>query len=158
MTEKNQFKRILKMNIIQLQLNKRSQEQKQLLTSTTKRASAKSAKYTLSNKNFFIENHKYFGVVSKKYFIEYYRSLNNEQRLGLWLLLNNLSNGKKMDISEVRFNEDNVSYVQVETKFNKKQIKFDLYYMRGLFKLLDFASYTKYDLDLKELLKIANQK
>ncbi|MNK21492.1 hypothetical protein D3C87_397480 [compost metagenome] len=146
------------MNIVQSKLNKSSQEQKSLLTSTTKRASSKSAKYTLSNKNFFIENHEYFGVVSKKYFIEYYRSLNNEQRLGLWLLFKNLSARKKMYISEVRFNEDKVSYVEVETTFNKRQIKFELYYMRGLYKLLGFASYTKYDLDVKELLKIANQK
>ncbi|MNR48557.1 hypothetical protein D3C85_1678050 [compost metagenome] len=97
-------------------------------------------------------------MVSKKYFIEYYRSLNNEQRLGLWLLFKNLSARKKMYISEVRFNEDKVSYVEVETTFNKRQIKFELYYMRGLYKLLGFASYTKYDLDVKELLKIANQK
>ncbi|MFU1858357.1 hypothetical protein ACK8HY_15180 [Sphingobacterium sp. NGMCC 1.201703] len=144
------------MNIVQL--NKRSQEQKSLFTSTTKRASAKSAKYTLSNKNFFIENHEYFGVVSKKYFIEYYRSLDNEQRLGLWLFFKNLSAGNKMDISEVRFNEDNVSYVEIKTTLDRKRTKFDLYYMRGLYKLLGFAPFTKYDLDVKELLKIANQK
>lgn len=146
------------MNIVQLKQKQRSQEQKPLFTSTTKKASAKSAKYTLSNKNFFIENHDYFGVVSKKYFIEYYRSLNNEQRLGLWLFLKNLSEGKKMSISEVRFNEDKISYVEIKTALDRKQITFDLYYMRGLHKLLSFASYTKYNLDIKELLKIANQK
>ncbi|MEJ5092427.1 hypothetical protein GEO21_20555 [Sphingobacterium faecium] len=143
------------MNIAQLK--NKSQVQKPLFASTTKKANQKKAKYTLSNKNFFTENHEYFGVTSKKYFKEYYRALDNEQRLGLWLFFRNLSSENKMDISEVRFNDDKISYVEIKTTMDKKRITFELYYMRGMHKLLSFASYTKYDLDAKELLKIASQ-
>lgn len=132
---------------------------KPLFKGASKGSTSKGVKYTLSNNNFFTENHQYFGVCSKKYFQDFDKALNNEQKLGLWLFFNNLTNGVKMKISEVRFTKkDNLSYVSVRTTHDGKDVEFNMFYFHGLHKLLSFASFVKYNLNLKELTKIAKQK
>lgn len=159
LTEKKQVKRILNMNIVQLKLKNASVEQNPLFDGKTKKTSAKNVKYILSNNNVFIENHEYFGVFTKKYFREFHKALTNQQRLEFWLFINNLTNGIKMKISEVRFTpKERISFVEVTTTHEGKDVKFEMFYFRGLHKLLSFASFVKYDLNLKKLMIIATQK
>ncbi|MEJ5143851.1 hypothetical protein [Sphingobacterium sp. MYb388] len=131
---------------------------KPLFNGATKKATKATIKYTLNNKSFFVENHKYLGVISKKNFIAYYKAIPNSHRKGLWLLLNNLTNGIEIYISDVRLDENNISNVEITTKYRGKEVTYKMFYFFGLYKLLSFATNVKYNLDLKELLTIANQK
>lgn len=129
-----------------------------LFNGATKKATKRTIKYTYNNYVFFKENHTYFGAVRKKTFQLYYKSLTNGQRKELWLLFYNLTNGIEMFISEVKFDENSISYVDVKTTYRKKEVKFKLFYFFGLHKLLSFSTNCKYNLDLKTILEIANQK
>lgn len=151
------------MNIVQniLKQSAKKAETKKttnLFEGATKKATASSIKYTLNNVNFFTENHKYFGVINKSAFTIYVKALNNEQRKGLWLLFHNLTNGKKILVSEVKYDKDGISYVDIKTTYERKSVSYKLYYFWGMHKLLSFATNTKYNLDLRELVKIAKQK
>lgn len=150
------------MNIINF--NKKSKEaivEKKsncLFNGATKKATKTTIKYTYNNHVFFKENHTYFGSARKKAFQLYYKSLTNGQRKGLWLLFYNLTNGIEMLISEVKFDENNISYVEITTTYRKKKVNYKLFYFFGLYKLLSFSTNCKYNLDLKTLLEIADQK
>lgn len=129
-----------------------------LFNGATKKATKANIKYTFNNDVFFKEKHRYFGVITKPLFLKYFKCLPNEQRRGLWLLFNNLTNGIEMGISEVKYDENSVTYVEIKTIYRKKEVNFKLFYFLGLYKLLSFSTNCKFNLDLKTILQIANQK
>jgi len=145
-------------NIVSSNAAKKQTEVTPLFNGASKKAQAKGVKYTITNKNFFTDHHEYFGICSKEYFLKYYKALTNEQHMELWLLIDHLTNNKKLLISEVRFDENKISYVEVTTTFERKKVTFKMFYFHGLFKLLNFHTFCTYKLSLKELLKIARTK
>lgn len=115
--------------------------------------------FVMSNKHFYTGTHKSLSILRMTIFIKHCKNLTESQLATLELFLKSLNQDGVKHISQVKTTKINkLSYVSVIFEVDGIIYRENIFTFIGFNKLVSFRGIAKYNLDLKTLLEIANQK